>query len=99
MGMTILEPGSVWNTMPCHTHDRRMEVYLYCDLPEEAMVCHFMGQPQETRHIMCGKKEAEFCPSWPIHSGGGTRLNTFIWEWPEENRNFSEWTGGRFNGY
>jgi len=97
MGMTILEPGSVWNTMPCHTHDRRMEVYLYCDLPEEAMVCHFMGQPQETRHIMLRNEEAVISPSWSIHSGVGTKSYTFIWGMAGENQDFSDMDGVAIN--
>ena len=90
MGMTQLEPGSLWNTMPCHTHDRRMEVYFYFDMPETGAVFHMLGEPTETRHLVVRNEQAVISPSWSIHSGVGTQAYTFIWGMVGENQVFKD---------
>ena len=90
MGMTKLAEGSLWNTMPCHTHARRMEVYLYFNVAPDAAVIHMMGEPQETRHIIVHNEQAVISPSWSIHSGVGTRAYSFIWGMVGENQTFDD---------
>ena len=90
MGVTTLHPGSMWNTMPAHTHDRRMEAYLYFNLPAEARVVHLMGLPGETRHLIVGNEQAVISPSWSIHSGVGTGSYSFVWAMAGENQTFAD---------
>ena len=90
MGMTILEPNNMWNTMPCHTHDRRMEVYFYFNLPEDQRVFHFMGKPDDTKHLVLANEQGAISPSWSIHSGVGTHNYTFIWGMVGENVNYGD---------
>jgi len=93
MGMTTLEPGCVWNTMPVHTHQRRMEAYLYFELPQDEIVMHFMGAPNETRHLVTRNEQVVLSPSWSIHSGAGTCSYTFIWGMVGENQTFTDMDG------
>ena len=90
MGMTRLESGSLWNTMPCHTHERRMEVYFYFDMSDDAVVFHMLGEPAQTRHVVVRNEQAVISPSWSIHSGVGTRAYTFIWGMVGENQLFKD---------
>jgi len=93
MGVTELHPGSMWNTMPAHTHDRRTECYLYFDLPEDARVIHILGKPTETRHLVVGNREAIISPSWSVHSGVGSASYTFVWAMAGENQAFDDMDG------
>ncbi|MDR0436133.1 MAG: 5-dehydro-4-deoxy-D-glucuronate isomerase [Propionibacteriaceae bacterium] len=90
MGVTRLHPGSMWNTMPAHTHDRRTECYLYFDLPDDARVIHLMGEPAETRHLVVADRQAVISPSWSLHSGVGTAAYAFVWAMAGENKAFDD---------
>ena len=90
MGVTTLHPGSMWNTMPAHTHDRRTECYLYFDLPEDARVIHLLGEREETRHLVVTDRQAIISPSWSLHSGVGTAAYSFIWAMAGENQAFDD---------
>lgn len=93
MGVTKLHPGSMWNTLPAHTHDRRTECYLYFDLPDEARVVHLMGQPDETRHLVVANEQAVIAPSWSVHSGVGSASYSFVWAMAGENQSFDDMDG------
>lgn len=90
MGVTELHPGSMWNTMPAHTHDRRTECYLYFDMPDDARVVHLFGRPSETRHLLVADRQAVISPSWSLHSGVGTAAYSFVWAMAGENRSFDD---------
>lgn len=90
MGMTEMETGSIWNTMPSHTHERRMEVYMYFEVPQDNVVFHMMGEPTETRHVVMQNEQAVISPSWSIHSGAGTASYTFVWAMGGENQAFDD---------
>lgn len=90
MGMTVLEPNNMWNTMPCHTHERRMEVYFYFNMKPDTRVFHLMGEPKETRHLVVANEQGVISPSWSIHSGVGTSNYTFIWGMVGENQTFTD---------
>jgi 4-deoxy-L-threo-5-hexosulose-uronate ketol-isomerase len=90
MGVTQLHPGSMWNTMPAHTHDRRTECYLYFDVPADARVIHLHGSPDETRHMVVADRQAVISPSWSVHAGVGTAAYSFVWAMAGENQSFDD---------
>jgi 4-deoxy-L-threo-5-hexosulose-uronate ketol-isomerase len=90
MGYTVLEEGSIWNTMPAHTHARRTEIYLYFDLPADGVVVHSMGEPQETRHLVVRDRQVVVSPSWSVHFGAGTTRYSFVWSMGGENQEFAD---------
>jgi 4-deoxy-L-threo-5-hexosulose-uronate ketol-isomerase len=93
MGVTQLQPGSMWNTMPAHTHARRTECYLYFDVPKDARVLHICGEPSETRHLVVADRQAIISPSWSVHSGVGTAAYSFVWAMAGENQSFDDMDG------
>ncbi|KQR12364.1 5-keto-4-deoxyuronate isomerase [Cellulomonas sp. Leaf334] len=93
MGVTTLHPGSMWNTMPAHTHDRRTEAYLYFDMPDEARIIHLMGEPTQTRHLVVADRQAIISPSWSVHSGVGSASYSFVWAMAGENQSFDDMDG------